>query len=108
MWENNAQTSSIISKESSSQATTSQGSMSGKAANSSSQTEKQSRLVYLNEKKSTRPELPRVSKQPKGKLAHFQYYLMLRTMYTYLLLVHFDLNLFSLILSFYNLHFIII
>ncbi|XP_031777064.1 coiled-coil domain-containing protein 28A isoform X2 [Nasonia vitripennis] len=67
MWESNAQASSVISKESSSQATTSQGSTSGKAAaNSSSYTTgQQSRLIYLNEKKPTRPEIPRVNKQPK-------------------------------------------
>ncbi|OXU20284.1 hypothetical protein TSAR_005911 [Trichomalopsis sarcophagae] len=67
MWESNAQASSVISKGSSSQATTSQGSTSGKAAaNSSSYTTgQQSRLIYLNEKKTTRPEIPRVNKQPK-------------------------------------------
>ncbi|KAJ8688257.1 hypothetical protein QAD02_024052 [Eretmocerus hayati] len=68
IWETNAKTSSVMSKESSSQATTSQGSMSGRAPNSSSYTGNQSRLTYLNEKerhKSLRPEMPRVSKQPK-------------------------------------------
>lgn len=65
------QTSPVISKASSGQATTSQGSMaSGRAVNSSTHTTNQSRLVYLNEKekpKPNRPEIPRISRQPKGK-----------------------------------------
>lgn len=67
--ESKAQASSIMSKESSSQATTSQGgSMSGKAAaNSSSYTTGQpARLFYINEKKNTRQEIPKATKQPKG------------------------------------------
>lgn len=72
MWENkdsSVQASSIISKGSSSQATTSQGSMSGRVATTSSHTG-QSRLMYLNEKEKTkppRPEPPRVNRQPKGR-----------------------------------------
>lgn len=44
---------------------------SGRAVNSSTHTINQSRLVYLNEKekpKVARPEIPRISKQPKGNL----------------------------------------
>ncbi|XP_043469208.1 uncharacterized protein LOC122502924 isoform X4 [Leptopilina heterotoma] len=64
LWENNMQTSPVISKASSGQATTSQGSMaSGRAVNSSTHTISQSRLIYLNEKekpKVARPEIPRI------------------------------------------------
>ncbi|XP_051153744.1 uncharacterized protein LOC127277002 isoform X6 [Leptopilina boulardi] len=64
LWENNMQTSPVISKASSGQATTSQGSMaSGRAVNSSTHTINQSRLIYLNEKekpKVTRTEIPRI------------------------------------------------
>ncbi|XP_058792494.1 coiled-coil domain-containing protein 28B isoform X2 [Phymastichus coffea] len=75
VWENkdnSIQASSIISKGSSSQATTSQGSMSGRVATNSSYTGNQSRLMYLNEKekvKPPRPEPPRVNKQPKVNTA---------------------------------------
>ncbi|XP_051153740.1 coiled-coil domain-containing protein 28B isoform X2 [Leptopilina boulardi] len=69
LWENNMQTSPVISKASSGQATTSQGSMaSGRAVNSSTHTINQSRLIYLNEKekpKVTRTEIPRIGKQHK-------------------------------------------
>ncbi|XP_043469207.1 uncharacterized protein LOC122502924 isoform X3 [Leptopilina heterotoma] len=69
LWENNMQTSPVISKASSGQATTSQGSMaSGRAVNSSTHTISQSRLIYLNEKekpKVARPEIPRIGKQQK-------------------------------------------
>ncbi|XP_011499027.1 PREDICTED: coiled-coil domain-containing protein 28A-like isoform X1 [Ceratosolen solmsi marchali] len=54
IWENNAQSSSALSKESSSQATTSYGN--------------QSRLVYSNDKekqKSVNPEVPNINKQRK-------------------------------------------
>lgn len=72
LWENNMQTSPVISKASSGQATTSQGSMaSGRAVNSSTHTISQSRLIYLNEKekpKVTRPEIPRIGKQHKAKV----------------------------------------
>ncbi|XP_051153742.1 coiled-coil domain-containing protein 28A isoform X4 [Leptopilina boulardi] len=68
LWENNMQTSPVISKASSGQATTSQGSMaSGRAVNSSTHTINQSRLIYLNEKekpKVTRTEIPRIAKVP--------------------------------------------
>ncbi|XP_051153741.1 coiled-coil domain-containing protein 28A isoform X3 [Leptopilina boulardi] len=72
LWENNMQTSPVISKASSGQATTSQGSMaSGRAVNSSTHTINQSRLIYLNEKekpKVTRTEIPRIGKQHKAKV----------------------------------------
>ncbi|KAL0107178.1 hypothetical protein PUN28_015595 [Cardiocondyla obscurior] len=58
LWENNIQTSPIISKGSSGQGT-SQGSMvSSRAANASSYTGNQSRLMYLNEKEKQRPNRP--------------------------------------------------
>ncbi|XP_015513070.1 coiled-coil domain-containing protein 28A isoform X1 [Neodiprion pinetum] len=70
LWENNTQTSPIISKESSGHATTSQGSMaSGRAMNASNQTTNQSRLVYMNEKekqKPNRPEPPRINRQHRA------------------------------------------
>ncbi|XP_018350743.1 PREDICTED: uncharacterized protein LOC108753562 [Trachymyrmex septentrionalis] len=68
LWENNAQTSPIISKGSSGQGT-SQGSMvSSRAANASSYTGNQSRLTYLNEKEKqrpNRPDPPRIVRQHK-------------------------------------------
>lgn len=70
LWESNAQTSPIISKGSSSHATTSQGSMaSGRVINSLSHTGNQSRLIYLNEKEKqrpSRPEPPRINKQHRA------------------------------------------
>ncbi|XP_072749655.1 uncharacterized protein [Anoplolepis gracilipes] len=68
LWENNTQTSPIISKGSSGQGT-SQGSMvSGRLANTSSYTGNQSRLTYFNEKEKqrpTRPDPPRIVRQHK-------------------------------------------
>ncbi|XP_024224362.1 uncharacterized protein LOC117231523 isoform X3 [Bombus vosnesenskii] len=65
LWETNVQTSPIISKGSSGQAT-SQGSMvSGRAVNLSNHGN-QSRLMYMNEKekqKPNRPELPKINRQ---------------------------------------------
>jgi cation transport regulator ChaC len=69
MWENNAQAVSIISKGSSSQATISQGSMSGMAFNIPS-AGNQPRLIHLNDKERAKPirlDIPRVNKQQKGK-----------------------------------------
>ncbi|KAG7209582.1 hypothetical protein KM043_011243 [Ampulex compressa] len=67
LWESNTQTSPIISKGSSDQAT-SQGSMvSGRAVNLSSHGN-QSRLVYLNEKekpKPNRPDPPKINRQQR-------------------------------------------
>ncbi|XP_017879072.1 coiled-coil domain-containing protein 28A isoform X1 [Ceratina calcarata] len=61
LWESNVQTSPIVSKGSSGQAT-SQGSMvSGRAVNLSNHTN-QSRLVYMNEKEKQRPNRPELSK----------------------------------------------
>ncbi|XP_011860739.1 PREDICTED: uncharacterized protein LOC105557935 [Vollenhovia emeryi] len=75
LWENNAQTSPIISKGSSGQGT-SQGSMvSSRAANASSYAGNQSRLTYLNEKEKekekekqrpSRPDPPRIVRQHKA------------------------------------------
>lgn len=71
LWESNTQTSPIISKGSSGQAT-SQGSMtSGRAVNLSSQGN-QSRLTYTNEKEKqrpARPEPPRITRQHKAVAA---------------------------------------
>ncbi|XP_035726792.1 coiled-coil domain-containing protein 28A-like isoform X2 [Vespa mandarinia] len=68
LWESNTQTSPIVSKGSSGQAT-SQGSMvSGRAINFSNHTANQSRLIYLNEKEKqrpNRPEPPRLNRQQK-------------------------------------------
>lgn len=67
LWESNTQTSPIISKGSSGQAT-SQGSMtSGRAMNFSTHGN-QSRIIYTNEKEKqrpTRPEPPRITRQHK-------------------------------------------
>ncbi|XP_024224353.1 coiled-coil domain-containing protein 28A isoform X1 [Bombus vosnesenskii] len=68
LWETNVQTSPIISKGSSGQAT-SQGSMvSGRAVNLSNHGN-QSRLMYMNEKekqKPNRPELPKINRQHRA------------------------------------------
>ncbi|KAK1136880.1 hypothetical protein K0M31_001412 [Melipona bicolor] len=61
LWETNVQTSPIVSKGSSGQAT-SQGSMvSGRAVNTSNHGN-QSRLMYMNEKEKQRPNRPELSK----------------------------------------------
>lgn len=69
LWENNTQTSPIVSKGSSGQGT-SQGSMvSSRAANASNYTGNQSRLTYLNEKdkqRPIRPDPPRIVRQHKA------------------------------------------
>ncbi|XP_011499022.1 PREDICTED: uncharacterized protein LOC105363121 isoform X2 [Ceratosolen solmsi marchali] len=67
MWDNNVQASSIISKESSSQATISQASMSGRAFNLS-YVGNQSRPIHANDKERQKPirmDLPRMGKQQK-------------------------------------------
>nr|KAF7438005.1 hypothetical protein H0235_000396 [Vespula pensylvanica] len=68
LWESNTQTSPIVSKGSSGQAT-SQGSMvSGRAINFSNHATNQSRLIYLNEKEKqrpNRPEPPKLNRQQK-------------------------------------------
>ncbi|XP_061937579.1 uncharacterized protein LOC133666943 isoform X1 [Apis cerana] len=68
LWETNIQTSPIVSKGSSGQAT-SQGSMvSGRAVNLSNHSN-QSRLMYMNEKekqKSHRPELSKINRQHRA------------------------------------------
>ncbi|KAK0175689.1 hypothetical protein PV327_009419 [Microctonus hyperodae] len=74
LWDNNnTQISPIISKTSSGQATTSQGSMvSGRALNSSSShAANQSRLIYLNEKDKQKPQRtdpPRMNKLHKASI----------------------------------------
>lgn len=73
MWETNIQTSPIVSKGSSGQAT-SQGSMvSGRAVNLSNHSN-QSRLMYMNEKekqKSHRLELSKINRQHRGNFIFY-------------------------------------
>ncbi|XP_046482643.1 uncharacterized protein [Neodiprion pinetum] len=96
LWENNTQTSPIISKESSGHATTSQGSMaSGRAMNASNQTTNQSRLVYMNEKekqKPNRPEPPRINRQHRGKDCSMEQMTEIREQQERLARLHFELG----------------
>ncbi|KOC65849.1 Coiled-coil domain-containing protein 28B [Habropoda laboriosa] len=61
LWETNVQTSPIVSKGSSGQAT-SQGSMASSRAVNLSNNGNQSRLIYMNEKEKQRPNKPELSK----------------------------------------------
>lgn len=73
MWETNVQTSPIVSKGSSGQAT-SQGSMvSGRAVNTSNHGN-QSRLMYMNEKEKQRPNRPELSKINRQHRGNFVFY----------------------------------
>lgn len=73
LWETNIQTSPIVSKGSSGQAT-SQGSMvSGRAVNLSNHSN-QSRLVYMNEKEKQKPHRPELSKINRQHRGNFIFY----------------------------------
>ncbi|XP_028046337.2 uncharacterized protein LOC105831270 isoform X4 [Monomorium pharaonis] len=94
LWENNTQTSPIISKGSSGQGT-SQGSMvSSRAANASSYGN-QSRLMYFNEKEKqrpNRPDPPRIVRQHKGKDCSMEQMTEIREQQERLARLHFELG----------------